>query len=90
LQIDRFTIGGPKMGVVNNSRFIFSNISKSINWADSLQKQATKVERDFVKGKASIHELTVATQKASLAVETVTRLKEAILEAYREVMRMQI
>lgn len=41
-------------------------------------------------GETSVHELMVATTKASLSVDLLVQVRNRALEAYQEIMRMQI
>jgi len=46
---------------------------------------------DFAQGKISnIHEVIIEAEKASIALRLTVEVRNRIVEAYREIMRMQI
>ncbi len=73
----------------------FSNILSSamglVNQTNSLAEAAEEAEIDFALGNAdSTHDVTVAQQKAYLSLQYTVAIKNAVLEAYNEIMNMQI
>lgn len=73
----------------------FSNILSSamglINQTNSLSEKAEQAEIDFALGNAdSTHEVAVAQQKAYLSLQYTVAIKNAVLEAYKEIMNIQI
>ena len=70
----------------------FSQILKeNINKVNNLQKNADKLTEDFALGKTdNIHQVTVATEKARLALDLTTSLQGRVLDAYEEIMRIQV
>lgn len=53
--------------------------------------QANQAEVDYASGKLnSTHELAVIEQKASLSLQYTVAVKNQLLQAYREIMNMQI
>lgn len=70
----------------------FSNILKdSIDNLNNLQKEADKKIIDFAKGDVkSIHDVTIAVSKADIALSLAIEIRNRVLEAYKEITRMQI
>ena len=73
----------------------FSNILSSamglVNQTNALSEAAEEAEIDFALGNAdSTHDVTVAQQKAYLSLQYTVAIKNAVLEAYKEIMNMQI
>lgn len=65
------------MGVVNNT--------------NDLQYQANKVTNDFIAGKdVDLHTMIIAQEKASVAIQFTTQMRNSLMESYREIMRMQM
>lgn len=59
--------------------------------ADGLQKAAEESEINFALGYAtSTHDLAIAQQKANIALQYTVRVTNKALEAYKELMNMQI
>ena len=57
----------------------------------ALQRGADSAALGVATGQLTdLHQLTVATSKASLAVEVTAALRDRAVEAYSEVMRMQV
>ncbi|MBP1156012.1 MULTISPECIES: flagellar hook-basal body complex protein FliE [unclassified Paenibacillus] len=61
--------------------------------ADLNAQQITvdKLNNGFVKGEISdVHQLMIASQKASLGLELTVQVRNKVIEAYQEIMRMQV
>ncbi|HEX7098651.1 MAG TPA: flagellar hook-basal body complex protein FliE [Acidimicrobiia bacterium] len=55
------------------------------------EKYADAVATDIATGgSSSVHDLMIATSKASLSLELAVQVRNRALEAYQEIMRMQI
>lgn len=70
----------------------FSQLLKdAIEEVNSLQKNADNVAADYAAGKITdIHQVMIAAEKASLSLKLTTEVTNRIVEAYKEIMRMQI
>lgn len=78
-----------------NNETAFSNILSSamglINQTNSLSEKAEQEQVDFALGNAeSTHDVRVAQQKAYLSLQYTVAIKNAVLEAYKEIMNMQV
>lgn len=70
---------------------LFNSALKLYKEADSLQNAAEQSEINFALGYAtSTHDLAVAQQKANIALQYTVRVTNKSLEAYKELMNMQI
>lgn len=59
--------------------------------ADTLQNAAEESEINFALGYAtSTHDLAVAQQKANISLQYTVKVTNKVLEAYRELMNMQV
>ena len=59
--------------------------------ADDLQNAAEESEINFALGYAtSTHDLAIAQQKANISLQYTVRVTNKVLEAYKELMSMQI
>ena len=66
-------------------------LSESIAKVNELQKDADKAIGELVTGKSqNIHETMLAVSKADLAFRMTMQVRNKIVEAYQEVMRMQV
>lgn len=66
-------------------------LNDSIRKVDSLQKEADMAAKNLAIGKAdNIHEVAIAMQKADISFRLMVQVRNKFLEAYHEVMRMQV
>jgi len=70
----------------------FSQLLKNnLNQVNQLQRQADNLTEDFVLGKTdNIHKVTIATEKAKIALNLTTAIQNKVLNAYEEIMRIQV
>ena len=55
------------------------------------QKASDKMTSDLATGQVeNIHEVMIASEKASLSLELTMQVRNKVVEAYQEVMRMQV
>lgn len=70
---------------------IFNSALNMITETDKLAADAEQAAIDFTLGKTeSTHELTIAQQKAYLSLQYTVAIKNGLLDAYKEIMNMQI
>lgn len=79
----------------NKSGSVFNDIYKAainlVEETNQTQKVADKMSVDFAAGKIdSIHEVMIASEKANIALQYTVQLRNKVLEAYNEIMRMQV
>jgi flagellar hook-basal body complex protein FliE len=80
--------GGTTPGTGKSFSKQLENVLNDVN---DLQLQSGQMAKDFATGKIEdIHDVTVASEKAGVGLEMVVEVRNKILEAYREIMRMQI
>lgn len=71
----------------------FSRIlEKTLLSVDALQEEADQLTEAFIGGHASveIHDVILAAEKARLALDLTVSIRNKLVEAYQEIMRMQI
>ncbi|HOO41273.1 MAG TPA: flagellar hook-basal body complex protein FliE [Syntrophales bacterium] len=69
----------------------FKNILKNaIEDVNTLQSQADDAVAKLQMNKGSMHEALIAMEKASLSFQTMLQVRNKIVDAYQEVMRMQV
>ncbi|MBQ4284089.1 MAG: flagellar hook-basal body complex protein FliE [Lachnospira sp.] len=70
---------------------IFNAVSGLVESTNSYIQQAEKAEIDFALGKMNnTHELGVYQQQANIALQFTVAVRDKALEAYKEIMNMQI
>lgn len=66
-------------------------LSKAIGQVNSMQKQGDEARMLLAAGKVEdLHTVMIATEKASLAMQLTVQIRNKAVEAYQEIMRMQI
>ncbi len=70
----------------------FSNyLNSAINQVNDLQLQSEQIANDFAAGKTdNIIEVFNASAKAGLALDLTMEIRNKVLDAYQEIMRMQV
>lgn len=69
----------------------FSNVlSDSLEKVNSLQKEKSQMVQSFASGESqNVHELMISMQKAGLAMNMTAAVRNKVMEAYRELSRIQ-
>lgn len=66
-------------------------ISRFIKDVDEVQRDAGEAIEKLVSGEATdIHEVMIAVEKAGVSFDLLMEIRNKMLEAYHEVMRMQV
>ena len=66
-------------------------LSKLVDEVDGLQKDAEQSVQHFLTGKVTnVHEVMVAMEKADVSFKFMMEARNKLVDAYREVMRMQV
>ncbi|MDY5576913.1 MAG: flagellar hook-basal body complex protein FliE [Lachnospiraceae bacterium] len=75
----------------NSFSAILNSAMNLVKETDSLSQDAEQAAMDFTLGNTdSTHELTIAQQKAYLSLQYTVAVKNAFLDAYKEIMQIQI
>jgi flagellar hook-basal body complex protein FliE len=77
---------------VNGVTIPFSDyLSQALGNTNSLLIESEKLADDFAAGKTdNIHQVTIAAEKADVALQFTMQIRNKIMDAYQEIMRMQI
>jgi flagellar hook-basal body complex protein FliE len=68
-----------------------STLSSAINAIESLQNNAATSVQQFLTGQnEELHSTILATQKAELAFELGLQVRNKVVDAYQEIMKMQM
>ncbi|MDY6843830.1 MAG: flagellar hook-basal body complex protein FliE [Thermodesulfobacteriota bacterium] len=65
-------------------------IQQSINKVNQLQVEAESAIQDLTLKKGDIHNAMIAIEKADISFQLMVKVRNKILAAYEEVMRMQV
>ncbi|MBW2028834.1 MAG: flagellar hook-basal body complex protein FliE [Deltaproteobacteria bacterium] len=93
LLIKGFKDAPPAQGISGSKRRARSDFGKiikeSINRVDTLEREADRSVIDLLQGKADIHVAMIALQKADTSMRILLTVRNKVIDAYREIMRMQ-
>lgn len=88
--IDR-SIGGGDVGVDSNPETFSQFLTRSIDSVNEQLQAADKATTDLAVGKSeNLHEAMISVEKAETAFKLLAQVRSKALEAYHEVMRMQV
>lgn len=66
-------------------------LKDALNKTNDLQLDSAKLTDDFAVGKTdNIHQVMIAAEKADIALQFTMQIRNKILDAYNEIMRIQI
>jgi flagellar hook-basal body complex protein FliE len=65
-------------------------LSDSIGEVDRLTKEADQSMQEMALGKVDIHEAMIAMEKANIAFRLMVQVRNKVIGAYEEIMRMQV
>lgn len=80
------------LGPIGKPQKTFADtLSDAVNDVNQLQKVADKKMEDLATGRAkSIPDVMIATEKADIALKLMVQVRNKIIDAYQEVMKMQV
>jgi len=65
-------------------------VEKGLNEFVTTQQQAEKLSSDAALGKADINEVILAVQNADMVLNTVVAIRDKVVTAYQDILRMAI
>lgn len=70
---------------------VFSSVMKHVDETNQLQNQAEAAEIQFALGESeNTHDLLIAEAKANVALQYTVAVRDKMIEAYKEIMQIQI
>lgn len=79
------------IGEAKSSEDFLNALQSAVMETNSALTAGDKASTDFASGKAqNLHEVMIAMEKADLSLRTLTAVRGKVLEAYQEIMRMQV
>lgn len=75
-----------------NENSSFSEVLKgALNEVDQLQKDSDHYTKLLALGQVeNIHDVTIASEKAKIALQMTLAVRNKVVDAYKEIMRMQV
>ena len=76
----------------NNKAEAFSDLFREqLNQVNQLKKDSQAVTASFAAGETdNIHDVMIASEKAKVAVNLTTAVQTKVIDAYNEIMRLQV
>ena len=65
-------------------------LQKAVSSVEQLQQNADEQAGKVAMGEGNLHEMAIALEKADIGLRVMTKARNKLVEAYQEVMRMQI
>ena len=66
-------------------------LQNAMNETNNLQLESTQLTEDFLTGKTDdIHSVMIAGEKANLALQFTMQVRNKVVDAYKEIMNMQV
>ena len=73
----------------NNNNSFQNTLSELVTDVDNQLKESSRLTEDFALGKNNnIHEVMIASEKAGLSLKFLMQIRNKLLDAYQEIMRM--
>jgi flagellar hook-basal body complex protein FliE len=66
-------------------------LNKAVEEVNALQQDSSQLKSNLVTGEIEdIHQVMIAAEKANLAFQLTLQIRNKVIEAYQEIMRMQV
>lgn len=65
-------------------------LGKALDSVETLQLDADRQADALAHGAGNLHETSIALEKADLSLRLATKVRNRLVEAYQEIMRMQV
>jgi flagellar hook-basal body complex protein FliE len=79
------------LGATELTKNFGSFLNDAVSQLNNQQSQVDELNEQFVKGQLSdVHQLMIASEKASLGISLTVQVRNKIIESYQEIMRMQV
>lgn len=83
--------GGPSVGGTEGAKSFGDFLQDSIGKVNALQSEANVAMEKLASGESqNLHETLLAVEKADIAFRTMNQVRTKVIDAYREIMKMQI
>jgi flagellar hook-basal body complex protein FliE len=81
----------PVGGARETQKSFADTLQDAIGSVNELQNQANKGAQDLATGRTdNVQEVMIATEKADIALKLMVQVRNKIIDAYQEIMKMQV
>lgn len=89
--IQQLSTGSVKTAGKSGATSFSDVINDAITKVNNLQVESSQLTDDFISGKSdNIHSVIIAGSKADLALQMTLQVRNKVMDAYNEIMRMNI
>ena len=89
-ELQQSGLGQKKLPTEQATKSFAQTIEDSLTQVNDLQIQRDQMITEFASGKSqNVHELMISLQKAGLAMDMTSAIRNKVMGAYQELMRMQ-
>lgn len=81
--------GSSAPGAAGTANFA-GELGKAIGALDGLQVAADAQVEQVAQGSGNLHEMAIALEKADVGMRVATKVRNKLIEAYQEIMRMSV
>ena len=75
----------------NNSKTFADTLKEAIDGVNQLQKTADRAAQDLATGRTdNVADVMIAAEKADVALKVMIQVRNKIIDAYQEIMKMQV
>lgn len=89
-EIDKISERGPSVKEAKGSAGFGGQLGQAISSLDKLHTQADVQAEAIASGGGNLHEVALAFEKADVAMRLATKVRNKIVEAYNEIMKMSV
>ncbi|NIK68824.1 MULTISPECIES: flagellar hook-basal body complex protein FliE [unclassified Paenibacillus] len=65
-------------------------LENALNSVDAQEKEVHKLNDKYLIGEVDVSQVLIATQKAELSLQLTTQIRNKVIDAYQEIMRMSV
>jgi len=80
----------PRAGRSEESTSFGKVLDRALHKVDGDLKQADQAVKDFLQGRLDIQQMAISLERADLTLRLLTRVRNRVIDAYREISRMNI
>jgi flagellar hook-basal body complex protein FliE len=86
---DQLTSAASQKGTGSGADF-GSALKSAIEGVDKYQQDANTAVQQFLKGNGELHNVALATQRAEMALDLGLQVRNKVVSAYQEIMKMSL
>jgi len=91
-RLQLLNLNQPNQSKVNQKSLNFKDLLKqNINKVNNMQLDSNQITEDFALGKTdNIHQVMIAAEKAETSMKLTMGIQNKVIDAYKEIMRLQV